>query len=323
MRALPTSLDGINIVNEDRHLAYLEFKPDYLLTVIWPQLEYVAIPSDMDPFGLKALDMDQIGHLTKILGSIETDHIFYFKKPRPRRALMFLHTYDVQIWLSIIISNILVAMVTKPQQFVLIRQRRPLPTKTPSVVSWFLKVVRASIAMSYDFRPYRKYLLAIQYGVLIGWIGVKMILRSAFGGHVFAMLAMEPRPVVVDSFDDLRATNIRIRTIDVDMVGSSGHDNPFLRKYPELGDRIEFFDFSELTDSKLLIEKTFGQEAVPKMDVCMIGFKSYQEYIKNNFDSGRFREIGHVSQKDGTEQIYGLFRLVLTDREKAVAVDTV
>lgn len=321
------TITAINIQFEERHAAFVIFKPDFVIALVWPQLEYVRLTFlEEDPFGLKMLGIDRIGWFTKSLGVVEVDYILYYSiKPSKRPLFSFVSVFDVELWILIFILafSILLTTSIKPlSKFCIKEYFRHL-------FVWNFVILNSMLTFSTDIRKYRKKLILAQSSLFLLWMTFCYFLQSLFGGDMFAQLALEPKPIVIDSLSDLRKDTIKIQAVDVEMIGESRSDSKTTFSstksfYKELANRIEYLPLEVTFDMKLRIETSWGKRGdKPRYGTCSLNPKMVLNYIKNTFDNGRFREILHVSKEGGEAQMHVFPRVRTADEKESFAMDYV
>lgn len=305
----------MHIFDEDRHAAFAKFKPDFIISLLWPQLEYFKVFYEEDPFGLSMFGIKQIAHLSPPIGVVELDHILYYKQTEPRDVFAFITAFDKYIWSCIFVAALAVSILSCDF------------TKgiRDFMKQYFLAITSiVNMASSYRHLKYRfetsKYLLAL-------WLALTMIIQQYFGGDLLATLAMEPKPILIDSFNDLRNKSIGIAALDVDMIdGDDGsvesYFNPDSEYSRDLTSRLSLFGLNEVADTKKLAKNLLGNglEDISTAK-AILGPKTYVEYAKNFFEDGKYRDVTHVSSEGADAQFHVFGRLLTADSKEGHAMD--
>lgn len=313
----PNSISAINIVNEDRHAAFVKHKPDFLVSMFWPQLEYFrALYEDYFELGLEALGLDKIAYTTAPIGNVEMDHILYFKRKAKKDIFAFIWALDNASWSGIFLSAFVVAL------FLSNYEGRKLGGFGKQCFLAMTAVVLYSSHYNLD-----RYKQTIVKYLIVLWLTATMLLQYLFGGDMAANLAMEPRPILIDSFDDLRNTNVTIYCLDTEMVKESGqaekeYFNPIFDYYEDFTRRLTLLGFKLMATPGGVAEVNFGPEnGTAEIDSLLMGPKSYVDYIQTHFRGGAYRDNTHVSRHGPNSVFYCFGRILTADSRETWAMD--
>lgn len=314
-RSINYTIKGISIKDEDRHAAFSIFKPDFIISLIWPQLDYVRMVfQEEDSFDLKKFGIERVGWLTKSPGVVETDHILFFSLKRRRPLFSFLKVFDKEVWFLIVVNALAVMITTR---------RKNIPFK-----DWCFLTLRTLVSFSCDIQRFRKRISRFQAVLFILWMMACYLLQIFFGGDMFATLAIDPSPLVLNSLTDLEKSSIRIKTVNVEMLDGPVVNKsqtafiPITAQYKNLADRFEYFPFEEMFNMRLLIENFWVRKSREKQyDACTLAPKPLQSFIRNIYDKGFFRNKLHVSESGGDAQLHIFLRSLTADDKEAQAVD--
>lgn len=301
------------MAQEDRNAAFVKFKPDFIVALLWPQLEYIRFMFfEEDPLGLRMLGVHKIGGMTEVVGIVDIDHVLYFKLARKRSLFKFLEAFDSQIWTSLVFLFFAILFSTFKRKIGFCR--------------WIFMSLSSLLSFSTDIQKFRSNLHGIQTSLFLVWMTFCFLLQSLFGGDMFAHLALEPKSLILDSLEDLHQSNVRIKTVDVAMLdGSRDTSNTsFSYQFEAFGDRVEFFTMEEVFNPQLIVEN-FWEPRTRTGDVstCNVGPKAMMDYFQSTFQGGRFRDILHVSKEGGDAQTHSFSWLLTADKKERWAMDHV
>lgn len=282
-----------------------------MLSLLWPQLDYVLLFTEQNPFGLAAFGITEIGRPTTSLGNVEIEHVLYFVRPPQKvNSFAFLQSFGLEVWILILFSIVLVILALSDP-------------KNP------VTILGRQAAFVSDYRIIRHRLLPVQKALLILWLTATMVLQNHFGGVMFDKLVQEPKPRVIDNLDDLAAEpHLTIRITDFQMLGGAtglkSPLNPASKHFNDFSRRLDLIEFREVSNMRAVVRNTFGDVInAPKNWNCLMGLKDYLNYIKNSLDGGRYRKRLHVSQEGAATQPYTFAELMTADAKEKKAMEDV
>lgn len=309
------------MVDEDRNLAFTNYKPDFLVTLLWPQLDYFKLMLDPDPYGVAIFGVDRIGYFTKTIDSLAIDHVLYFVRFRRRDLFSFLKTFDSAIWTGMYLSILSVSAA-------LINTKKIRISRIFG--SQLLLVSNAILTPACNYQDMRHLLRPVQKLLFVLWLSLAMLLQWFFGGDMFSKLAMDAKPIVIDSLWDLHhlEPNLVIKTVDVNMVDDvEDRKSPFNPSSPYFDDftsRLELLDFREVANVTAIVEGAFGHDPHhPDQSRCIVGLKQYLLYINNFYRDGVYRKVMHVSNEGADAYPHMFTRMLTADEREAWAMDYV
>lgn len=301
------SVAAINIAREDRHEAFVIFKPDFAVTLIWPQLEYLRFVSEEDPLGLRKFGIKNIVEIVRPIGNVDIDHIWYYKSNETRNIFAFVETLDGASWSAILLSAFFVSLLTSA--FVI-----------SNFGSQFFKSITTvfQISSHYDLAKYQSFAIR---SLIITWLTVTMLLQQYFGGDLAANLAIEPHPKVIDSLNDLTKHNITIYAPNIEMMfeTSEARKHYFNAEFDYYEDLTKNLVLLDVVDAGNLGEITFRRN----VDACLMGLKLFIEYRRNHFRGGEYRDKTHVSSEGGSSMFHTFGKLLTADETEGQAMDYV
>lgn len=272
-------------------------------------MEYFRIFYEEDPLGLN-LGVEKLAYMTKPIGNIDIDHIWYWKMNDTQSVLSFVSALDSLSWTALMTSISSVSLVTSDFAMSKIGN------------SFFLAITALIVYSShYNLKRYKR---VIKYLILL-WLTATMLLQLLFGGDLAANLAMEAKAILIDSFDDLRNKNISIYGVKMEMIEKSNSEvyyfNPCSDYYDDFTSRLKLFNLSFAAKPGVLTEITFGLQK--NKEACLIGPKSFLDYLRNHYKEGMFRESTHVSKEGGNSMFHIFCRILTADERETWAMDFV
>lgn len=308
---------------------------------MWPQLEYMKIVFESNSVGAKAFGIDQTGWLTKPLGVVEIDHVLYFKTPVPRDLFVFCDAFYLDTWIIILASAIFVSLVLcykgieRNRMFERIApgihfQEFRNPEFQSSAFLRFLSQLVFALTSLITFTPesnrVNSYRLSCQKTLFVTWLTMTMILQQYFAGDMMSMLAMEPKPFVIDTLDDLRNKSIIIKALNVQLVSESNDSkkayfDPKSDYYEDFTNRLEMISVTDILKIDELADEIFGDGVTrPKKDACLMLRKELLESLYNVKDP-LFRQQTHVSSEGTSAQFHAFLQTLIADKTESWAVN--
>lgn len=143
---------------------------------------------------------------------------------------------------------------------------------------------------------------------------------------MMSMLAMEPKPFVIDTLDDLRNKSIIIKALDVQLVSESNDSkkayfDPKSDYYEDFTNRLEMISVTDILKIDQLADEIFGDGVTrPKKDACLMLRKELLEYLYNAKDP-LFRQQTHVSSEGTSAQFHAFLQTLIADKTESWAVN--
>lgn len=305
------SLDGINLKIEEPLAAFAIFKPDFMIGLFHPMLDFVRLLHDEKTLILShaMFGSKKISDITKAIGEVELHSIMYWTRPPHRALFSFVTIFDSQTWICTAVAIIALSFCTHN-------------SKVSSWPDWCFLIITSTLNLTFNICRFRQHLAKIQIALLLIWIVICMLLEVFFGGDMLAELAKEAKPIVIDSLENLSKESIKIHTMDINIATNEIENNTQIKPtfdHPlldELWPRVQYLTMGESLNHFLAMKKVFGTKKHPKTDGCYLSLKSSLFYLKRNYEDGWLDQLTHVSNFVSAEFHVFISTVVADDYEK-------
>ncbi|XP_022240433.1 glutamate receptor-like isoform X2 [Limulus polyphemus] len=193
-----------------------------------------------------------------------------------RSFFSFVSAFDWKVWLGVIISLMVVALIAT---FV---EKVNIPTiKRLSFRKLFLEKCWSCLS-SLFYQGYGPDTISVPSRILVvfWWFGV-IILMSSFGGHLSATLSISPAPLLVDSLEDLLERSDIQPMIDgggaLEQILKTGSTETYRRLWKKVSENNGILLREDMLADHMLNKVEEGTHAI------IIGYSTIQYVLSNRF----------------------------------------